>query len=353
MISVRWLVLEPLDTVVIRDGRAFDAGTQSEARSVLPSPTTTAGAVGAAYGADPGAARADRAVRGRDVPAYVQGPVMAYNGSGGWEARWPVPRDVVTGHSGLRRLSLTGPGDAHFDLEGDVEFLLDDVEQDGVPVEGWWGTDALTSYLDHGEVWASVENAPWAVERRVGLARDEDRTAAEGMFYSSEHRRFTHGHALAARCLDGPDRSIADVVDFGGRGKRAQVHQVADIPVPEGPGEFPEGRMLIYLATPAVFPDGRWHPDLSHWPGTHLVSAAVGPAQVVTTATAHRATGEVSNGLLMWAVPAGSVYYLRFPSAEAAKEAAKGLRYEPVQQYEDWMNTAGFGLAFTGRWDEP
>jgi len=46
----RWVVLEPLDTIVVRDGRAFDAGVNTEAQTVPPTPSTVAGAIGAAYG---------------------------------------------------------------------------------------------------------------------------------------------------------------------------------------------------------------------------------------------------------------------------------------------------------------
>ena len=42
----RWVVLEPLDTVTIRDGRAFDMGQDSVAHLTLPSPATFAGAIG-------------------------------------------------------------------------------------------------------------------------------------------------------------------------------------------------------------------------------------------------------------------------------------------------------------------
>jgi CRISPR-associated protein Cmr3 len=288
----------------------------------------------------------------------VQGPFVAWRDRGNWVGLWPVPRDVVTVHGGTQsRLALTDPGDAVHDLTGQVELLLDDDGEDSEPAAGWWDVHALTAYLHDGEIEDPRTGEPWRVERRVGLARENDRTAREGMLYAAEHLRFTDGHGLAVRCLGGPDRDLSGLVNFGGRGRRAQLHQIRDIAVPEPPEDFPGGRLLLYLATPAVFPGGGWRPDLTRWPGTTLVSAAVGPAQIVTTATSRRADGTVGGGLLMWAVPAGSVYYLRFPDPEAAKRAAEQLRYEPLEQHrvdgENWLSTAGFGLAFTGRWDQP
>ena len=43
-----WLAFMPRDTVFVRDGRSFEAATDGTGASVRPSPTTIAGAVGAA-----------------------------------------------------------------------------------------------------------------------------------------------------------------------------------------------------------------------------------------------------------------------------------------------------------------
>jgi CRISPR-associated protein Cmr3 len=355
-----WLVLEPLDTVVIRDGRAFDAGSNSEARAVPPTPTTLAGTIGAAYGAAPGRGRTDAESRGTALPEHVQGPVVAQRGRRGWEARWPIPRDIAESPDALTRLTPVGLAEHEAtDLDGELRVFLDDGGLRTRPAEGWWGTRGLTGYLHEGVLSESLMEPPWQTERRVGLARGNDRTAVAGMFYSAEHLRTTTGHAFAVRCLGGPEVTLPELVNLGGRGRRAQLHQQVELAVPDRPETFPGGRLLLYLATPAIFPGGGWRPDLSRWPGAELVTAAVGPAQVVTTATARRREGSVGGGLLMWAVPAGSVYYLRFPDAEAAARAADELHYDPSRPYapldqeRTWLGTAGFGLAFAGRWDSP
>ncbi|MEV5330215.1 type III-B CRISPR module-associated Cmr3 family protein [Nonomuraea sp. NPDC052634] len=352
MSGERWLVIEPLDTIIIRDGRAFDAGVNTQARAVLPSPTTIAGAVGAAYGAPPGAGR-DPKARGSVLPDRVQGPfVVSPAGDSCWETHWPLPLDVVKVRNRLQRLKPRH-SQACTDLDDEISAYLAD-EEDSEPGQGWWDRESLTSYLRHGEVdwqpsifWTDSErHTPWRVERRVGLARTKERTAAEGMLYTAEHLRLADGHGLAARCIGGPqDRHIVDVVNFGGRGHRAQVHEPKQVLMPESADTFPDGRMVLYLATPAIFPGGDWKPVL---PGAELVTAAVGPAQVITTVTA--SGGKMHGGRLMWAVPAGSVYYLQFADENAAKQAAEQLYDEPLEQAEDWLRTAGFGFAFAGRW---
>jgi CRISPR-associated protein (Cas_Cmr3) len=60
----QWLVLEPLDTVAIRDGRAFDAGLQSVARVTPPRPSTVSGGRGGTGPCD-GGHQADRCGTGR------------------------------------------------------------------------------------------------------------------------------------------------------------------------------------------------------------------------------------------------------------------------------------------------
>ncbi|RKS68253.1 CRISPR-associated protein Cmr3 [Actinomadura pelletieri DSM 43383] len=349
MIAERWLLFEPLDTVTVRDGRPFDAGQDSVARTVLPSPTTLGGAVGAAYGAAPGAGlRAD--ARGVEVPSRLAGPFTV---TGDGRVVWPVPRDVVVTDAGTAvpperlRVKTVVPDGVVDDLRPCSGRLVGD----GDPVEGWWDLRALQGYLSMGKVSPDYRREPpWKVERRVGLAGEDGGGAADGLLYATEHLRLDPGAGFAVRCLDGPDVPPARTVAFGGRGRGAQVRELAAPALPEPAATATGGRLLLYLATPAVFTGG-WLPDLSVWPGCELVAAATGGPQVITTITADRFTGGFrGRGRLLWAVPAGGVYYLRFPSETAALAAARALAREPLRQAEETLATAGFGWTFTGSW---
>ena len=343
------MVLEPLDTIAVRDGRAFDAGINTEAQTMTPTPSTVAGAIGAAYGAAPGAGRADPDARGSVLPERIRGPFVVRRAGSHWQARWPIPRDVVRPQSrrGLIRLHVAYLNEGERTDLG-LGAFLDDGGRRVEPVEGWWNTRWLTAYLHDGDVNAGWLEDPWLPERRVGLARNKDRTAMNGMLYSTRHFRLLEGYGLAACCLGGPERDLRGLVHLGGRGRRAEVHQVEEIALPELPPDFPGGRLLLYLATPAVFPGGDWQPSLNRWPGAELVTAATGAPQPVTTVIANRS--RVRDGLLMWAVPPGSVYYLRFPDEKVAAEAAAYLYEHGLDQAEEWMRTAGFGTALVGRW---
>lgn len=355
MTAGRWVVLEPLGTIVVRDGRAFDAGLQSVARTALPTPSTLAGAIGAAYGAGPGAGL-DAAARGRDVPERLFGPVPVVARDGRWRPRWPVPQDVVSDGDGSAPYRLTvadvsarddaGGGQVVHDLAGVGSLPFGSGEAAG----GWWETAELEAYLADGDVSGDTVSAPWEIERRVGLALGEDRTAAEGMLYSAEHLRPAERLGLAVCCVGGPNKPLAATVPLGGRNRSAQVHDDIDPPDLPGPAvRAPEGRLLLYLATPAVF-SGGWQPDLSEWASAGLVTAVVGEPQVIATATPQRATGAVGGGWLMWAAPAGSVYYVKFGTEQAALDAAGALSRRTLPQAAEALATAGFGYAFTGSW---
>jgi CRISPR/Cas system CMR-associated protein Cmr3 (group 5 of RAMP superfamily) len=351
----KWVVLEPLDTIVVRDGRAFDAGLQSVARTSVPTPGTLAGAIGAAFGARPGAGHEPDA-RGRDVPDRLLGPVPVVNRGGQWRARWPVPLDVVRDDDrpSPYRLTITGqdepPGDqggVSHDLDNEVRGLLTGA---GDHVAGWWETAELAGYLADGDVSGDTMPEPWRIERRVGLALDDDRTAADGMLYSAEHLRPAERMGFAVCCIGGPDVHLPETVPLGGRSRSAQVHADVKAPaLPEPTAHAPDGRLLLYLATPAVFEHG-WRPALTEWPGAELITAAVGDPQVIAAATPDRATGAVGRGRLMWAAPAGSVYYLKFGREQDALDAARTLNRRTLPQAEESLATAGFGYALTGTW---
>jgi CRISPR-associated protein Cmr3 len=80
----------------------------------------------------------------------------------------------------------------------------------------------------------------------------------------------------------------------------------------------------------------------------------VGAAQRVALASPDRSSGAVGHRRLVWAAPAGSVYFLDFgddaAGRSAAQAAARAWHGQPFPQADEAMRTAGFGLALTGRW---
>ncbi|MGW5219900.1 type III-B CRISPR module-associated Cmr3 family protein [Nocardia sp. NPDC004085] len=339
-----WLAIEPLDTVMIRDGRAADAGTSSTAAMVLPLPSTTGGVIG-------------KAVGGR-VDGSLLGPLLFQRG-----LRFPLPHDIVVDDTGrIRRLSVraVGEGEAS-DLSGDLGFHLCG---EGEPTSHYCDTAALTSWShntdgldrvdrDNQARWRRRLIAPrWKPERRVGIAlrgRDAgaDRRLTEpGMFYSATHLRPEDNTRWLVGCVtDGDIAVVRDVVGFGGQARMATVTKVDAPALPPPPTVFPDGRLCVYLATPALVDDTLWRP-----PQAQLCAVALtGPQPVATAAPG----GEFwDSRWLSWAVPAGTVYYLKFADADAAAEWANEHHggVLPGQRPDTPLRTAGFGMCVTGNW---
>lgn len=329
-----WVSFTPRDTVFIRDGRSFDAATDTLADSVLPGPTTVAGALAAVLGAE---------------PAAVRGPVLARRGRDRWVPHFPAPADLVeTGDGRVFRLRLE-QADGATDLGGVPGWLMAP-EFEAETLRGWIPGDVLTRYLagqlpgergtDRGEF--RIED-PIHPERRVGLARD-GRQAREGYLFQATHLRPEDGWAFLAEY--DPGETTGDLegrhASFGGKGRLADVGAAeASWPQPATASR----NVLVYLATPGIWLDG-WRLPVPE--GAELVAAAVGEAQ--PAATTKRGGAWDSGRVLRWAVPAGSVYLLRFADEAAAATWAAAWHGRAYLAREDRLRTAGFGVVLTGVW---
>ncbi len=354
-----WLALVPRDTVLIRDGRSFDAAADTTALTVRPWPSTVAGAVAAAFGAEPGATP-DTAPG--TVPDEVRGPVLGHSAGEEWEPYFPVPADLVQEAEGDKPYALrlrSAAADVQTDLdEAGLRWLMPPSGTRKVkPLSGWMPGRRLTEYLagdfppgDQGIPASDLGLAdPLWPELRVGLAREPSRQARTGFLYQATHWRLEEEWGFLAGCVlgDGWDRTAAGPVQFGGRGRMADVEAAGKMSWPGMPDEFPGGRVLVYLATPALWPDG-WRipvpPD-----DARLAGAATGEPEPVATITPGR--NWQATRALRWAVPAGSVYLLEFDDeARARKWAAANHGTAYGRDAGDPLRTAGFGVVLTGVW---
>jgi len=339
-VSTTWLAVTPLDTIMVRDGRPFDAGAASSASSVPPAPNTLGGVVWAAIG--------------RNVKHHIVGPVVD-------TARglmFPAPQDVVRDGQVVRRLAVTARdvtavSDLDFD---DRQRLSHHLVGEGDPVSDWISrrglTDWLTGTMAGGQDVAQpppLADPAWVPETRLGLARHWSGplagTAAPGLLYAMTQLRPREGTRFLVGCVDDEPVTIRDdLVPLGGRGRLAEVTVASEDVLPARPEDFPGGRLTVYLATPALLKNRWWSP-----PDAELSAVAVADPQPLASASPR---GDFAGSrLLAWAVPAGSVFFLTFESPGKAKEWADrhhgGLlpNQSPLP-----IVTAGFGTCLTGRW---
>ena len=368
-----WLSLRPHDAIQVRDGRSFTAGAGGAARTRRPWPSTVAGALGAAFKA--AAPNANSAPK----PRTVRGPFLGRWNSGPrrWDLTFPVPADVVPSDSSSKLWRQLRPQDTS---------VLTDLDQDGLrwlyhsdagtrDEELWWRRSEMQNYL-HGEgidsELLSSLTPPMTTEERTGIAR-QDRAARHAHLYSSDYLRL-HEYAdqewaFLALCELGPELAPPPPgpVRLGGEGRLADLQMCERqerIALPEKPEHFPEGKVLVYLATPAIWRRrsldnvwrNTWRPPLPN--DARLVAAAVnGPEHVASAGPDRR--GGVGYAWLRWAVPAGSVYLLQFTGSDperAAKlwaERTHGRAWgedNDSDQDSQQLATAGFGLILTGTW---
>jgi CRISPR type III-B/RAMP module-associated protein Cmr3 len=352
-----WVALVPRDTVIVRDGRPFDAtgADSTSAEPVLPGPATMGGALKQAFGTE---------------PAAIRGPVLACRQGKGWEPHFPVPADLVAaaGESDPRvfRLvpeKLDGWTDLGFPRAGDVvpeRWLVPPPAAD--PVEeltGWLPAGHMTSYLAGGLPGDKVVtrkqlrlSQPLTRERRIGLARD-GRTARTGFLYQSAHLRPCEGWAFLAQYENpaGKQLQASNPVPFGGQGRLADPED-AGCQWPEHPDGCVQEKVLVYLATPALWPAG-WCPPLP--PGAHLVAAVTGAPEPVAMLTPNRRWADAKpTRALRWAVPAGSVYLLQFGTPEDGASWARSVHGTAYGRDDNEalrrLRTAGFGVVLTGAW---
>ncbi|GGM66713.1 CRISPR-associated protein Cmr3 [Micromonospora sonchi] len=355
----RWLALTPRDALLVRDGRQFDAGVDTAAEPTHPRPSTVGGAVFSAYG---------------EEPNEIRGPVLAQWHGGWWTSYFPTPADLVRSADDQSMVTRLRPTEsaAITDLGDDLRHLM---AGEGDPLEGWLTGDSLGKYL-RGELIHSdapyrsvddlglgfvrddpdIDPGPLVREPRVGLGRTPQRVAQDGLLYQATFLRPVDGVALLAECVlpQNWQRAANGPVALGGRGRLADVAEVEGVAWPDAPREFPDGRVLVYVATPAIW-SGGWR--IEEPPGARLVTAAVGPPEPIATASPRSEGGVRATRALYWAVPAGSVYLLQFDSADAAAAWAlgdgdcagvHGTAYG--RPAKDRLRTAGFGVILTGVW---
>lgn len=349
-----WALFQALDVLTFRDGRPFSTGMTSTARTTMPRPTSTGGALNRVFGAS---------------PQEIAGPLLVSLLSPS-TVLLPAPLDLVVENQTWRRL--------HPDAADSAGVVSDLSERDGLedfqllggggePSPRLLDTASMTAYLDgRPEValdvlTSTVGQEPLVRERRLGLARHPrsvsgvGRTAVPGFLYLAEFWRpavrYEEHLWFGCRVWFDDDRvpaAAAGVVPLGGEGRQSRVVVVAETDataprLPARPTDYPDGRLLLYLATPSVFPDG-WLPPAA--PGLTVTAACVpGPQPITGWSPADQAARP-----LRWAVDAGSVYFLTFDDPAAAQRFAERYHGRCLPQAERWMQTVGFGMCLVGRW---
>ena len=364
-----WLV-EPRDTVVLRNGRPLGEGGMASSLW-FPWPSTIAGLARSRAGMDPATGKFGLAAAAA-LAIPVAGPWLARLDDGGNVDEWfvPAPRDCVwqrptDGASVLERTRL-GPVGRHDDERCDPEFGTRELVAPAAklprakptPGPAFWSWTDLLAWLDapaeQNRQPAGFGLPPLVREFRVHVRIDPQRqTAADGMLFGDEGLRFTHGrgsatrrYAVALRCADHRLASRSGIAMLGGERRVSSFRQASrepDAEPPAGVGTHGQ-RLRVVLLTPAIFAKGAVPDEIA---GATLVAAAVGRPEVISGWDMVRNAKGVERGekATRRMAPAGSVYWVEVDGD--ARAWAKRTWMTCVSDAEQ-DRLDGFGLCVVG-----
>lgn len=362
------IFIEPLDVLMLRGNKLFgDPGSFGEAL-IPPWPSVAAGAIRSRMLADAGV----------DLPAFARGEqshpalgtpeqpgaftVTAFHlargrSDGGVEVLVQPPADLViteddSGTPGVRALVPTALSDAHSGLQSSAPCVRLPVlaeRERGKPAAGYWLADSGWRKYLAGTLPDATDlvktSALWSLDPRVGVGLDAaTRRAADGRLFSVQAIAMRPGVGFLAT-VSGTEPPTDGLLRFGGDGRGAALHPVADgaVPLADYARLAASPGCRLVLTTPGIFTAG-WLPTGAN-PAEQRTDGAVrfalhGVSGWIVCAAVPRADVVSGWDLARWqpkaaqrAAPTGSVWWLEFDAGITAEALGK--------------------LAEAGLWDEP
>ena len=384
-----WLI-EPRDTLLVRDGRAFSADPGARAASVsFPLPSTTTGGARTRLGID-NQGVFDVARIPDLLARSFRGPLLVELGDSGAVAQWlvPAPADAVlfeaTPHVSLRSLvPVEMPPGGHSDLDAldlaPMGLSRPDPRKPATNPPGFWFWPRMVKWLekpaDEDRVAPGDLGVPLPIREsrtHVSISGGQGSaegpstgTAVEGALFQTEGLRFsiprqagfslkTHRTALAVALDDskGMKRCIAAL---GGERRLVAWREAKEWSLPVLPptvrDRIVKDRALrVHLVTPAFFENG-WRPGRlvadPHCP-LHIEAVALRRPQVISGWDLQRREAKPSRRV----VPAGSVYFCRVDDTVSEQALRAWLDANWLRALSDGDGDCrdGFGLALFGTW---
>lgn len=308
--------IEPLDTVIFRDGKPFGKGDDSWTNSLtLPTPTTINGALrGAYFSQNPDDFKK---IKEKDITEnlIIKG-IYLYKDN---EPIYKIPKDCVQRLDSeeiitlkLKKNQLTSSPmeyslSSDEDIEGLSEKILDDITFDDYlsGKSGFFGSD-LDEYI--------------TVESKIGIGRDKIKgVTKEGLLYRVQMLRYEFKIVVE---FEGLNLNSSGIMKFGGEAKGANYKELESIELPKTP-TIVGSIFKLYLLTPAIFDKG-WIPNwideksfIGNYKGVtlKLLTCAIDKSQSI--GGFDMKTNKPKE--MFKTVPDGSVYYFEILEGEKDK----------------------------------
>jgi len=344
----------PYDILLFRDSRPFNAGEAHLARTrpFVP-PMTVTGAIRAALYSVDNEKYSDFINIGKEKPGFKVKGAFWWN-EALKEELFPLPKDIVKvnvdGTEGLKVLSVHEPSDGYrvVTADGGIRFS---------EASGYLSKKAIIAYLkgefdNTDDIYDRVIpiDEVFKTETRIGIGLNSSKTTVEGLLYRTENLRPEEGIKVVAWVEDHPKLKEglreAGAIRLGGEGHFAFIEVKED----EKPWEDLEKEIelesdciRLYVATPLIV-----HRDSGY---TWDITKALAGDEYNIEAELIKAFVSKPLRIEGWdldshrpkkprfAVPAGSVYYLKVTS---------GLEnIKPVRNLGE-LTCLGYGLVFAG-----
>ncbi len=345
--------IDPLDTLLFRDGKPFSMGEEDWADGIFPPfPSVIYGALRTAYFASH-IEKIGKANTGKDDPTNdlrIRGIYLKH----GEDIYVPLPLDCVREKGGeedkafvLQMAKING----NVSCNCPTEYILKDNKEVENIEGGILRISVLEDYLQNetdSKFSIKMFSDLLLTESKIGIGRNnQTHSSDESRLYRVGMIRLNNIKILVD--FDGLDDFPSEgVLKLGGENKAA-AHQKSDEDVSVCEPEIKGDKFKLYLLTPAFFKKG-WIPDWlddKAFNGTYkgiklrLLTASIGKYISIGGFDMK----ERKPKRMRKAVPAGSVYYFGF---EGDKEKVIECFHKKSLSEYDNTQKEGYGITFVG-----
>ena len=343
------LHIDAADTLFFRDGRPFTMGedTSVESASFPPLPSVVYGALRSAYLAQNAhlfdlnkLIELSNDLRIKNIALRTSGDSTFYT----------MPKDLVVpkNQKNAKRLSFSF-GSNFISSSVTQQFLFNNASEKIKDDEFIVLDSALNDYLKGSET--NINAYPLkdylCTETKLGIGRNNGtRTSTDGLLYRiGMVRPHTSKSSIGIEVsFENLEINGSSLFQLGGE-KKIAFSKIIDASKRINLPDLGSNSFKIYLATPAIFKSG-WKPeDILEKYNLELLTAAIG--KPINVGGWDIKTQKPKP--MLKAIPAGSVYYVKAESIEAAKNAAKQIFEQcSISEFADSAQQ-GFGIAFIGK----
>ncbi|MBE3560236.1 MAG: type III-B CRISPR module-associated protein Cmr3 [Ktedonobacteraceae bacterium] len=372
------IFIEPIEPLLFRTGRPFDAGESGYAETLFPpTPETLQGAIRATIATHWDRTKTLESLFSHDELVNLIGNRESYG-------RFRITGLTLGRRTANKKIERLFPAPAHLlqvqdeqgkkpqiclvpdrkpelisDLPDGAYYLFPDHKPDSKlePLNYWLTERGLHKMLHTHDTLLQEdivkEHQIYTLEPRLGIGMDNAaKTTREGLLYQTQMVRMSHGYGFVVDIRLSTSPESTDLIDddktqqllrlpesgrmtMGGERRTASFEIISDSASTQTLEHKRQGN-LLYLATPAAFTNG-WQPNIWQAPLLPPIAAAINRYQPIGGWYLNPQNAGGSNKTMRRCVPAGSVYFF--------DQTITVMR--PLTEY-GWQ--IGYGITYTGDW---